>query len=209
MQAGTIYNTFKVFFYDECNDVTITPPYFADMTTLVYFPKSSALVEAQTDLSCGGFTYSIATPLTDNWPSIDLQAGNVNVYPDTIPTHLGDWFLQIKACLTLTGECKVGPQGKITILNPCLDTRVMGGFINYQMTAPILGTDSMNLAIEMGNQWPFYDTVDNTFPTFAYNCGQILYTILDSAQQPLPQPPIVTRNGDIMTFTPKINDPVG
>ena len=179
MQAGTIYNTFKVFFYDECVDANITPPYFADILTPVYFPKSAEIIDAFTDLSCGGFTYSIATPLTENWPTIDLQDGKVNVYPTMIPTHLGDWNLQIKACLILTGECKVGPQGKITILNPCLDTRVIGGSINYKMTAPILGNDSLNLVTEMGNEWPFYDTIDQTFPTYSYNCGQILYVILD------------------------------
>ena len=126
-----------------------------------------------------------------------------------IPTHLGDWNVQLKACLTLTGECKTGPIGVTRILNPCLDTNINAGYINYMMTAPILGNDSLNLNVEMGSLWPFTDTVDTTFPNFNYNCGQILYVILDSSKNPIPLPTIVTRTGDIITLTPRINDPIG
>jgi len=63
------------------------------------------------------------------------------VNPTIIPTHLGDWKLQLKACLNLTGACTIGPIGIITVLNPCLETNINGGYIGTVMQAPILGTD--------------------------------------------------------------------
>ena len=132
------------------------------------------------------------------------------VNPTIIPTHLGDWKLQLKACLNLTGACTIGPIGIITVLNPCLETNINGGYIGTVMQAPILGTDQLNLKAEMGpDMWPFFDTVDMAFPALAYNCGMIKYIILDTAKRPLPQPPIVTLSGDILTFTPRLDDPVG
>jgi|FrelakmetLWP11LW_1041352.scaffolds.fasta_scaffold416716_2 hypothetical protein len=55
------------------------------------------------------------------------------VNPTIIPTHLGVWKLQLKACLNLTGACVLGPIGTITVLNPCLDTNINAGYIGTIM----------------------------------------------------------------------------
>jgi len=38
LQTGTVINSFQIFFYDECTDTIITPPFFENFSTLVYEP---------------------------------------------------------------------------------------------------------------------------------------------------------------------------
>ena len=58
--------------------------------------------------------------MTDDWPIVDLQNGYLRVDPYILPYHLGTWDVQIQACLILTGDCRVGPIGTVTISDPCL-----------------------------------------------------------------------------------------
>lgn len=127
---------------------------------------------------------------TQSWPQIGLQAGNFIVTPDQIPTHLGTWDVRIKACLTLTNACSVGPVSQVFVVNPCLETNVVAGEITTVMSAPRLDFNSLSLQQEMGPFWPFTDTVDNQFPE-PYNCGRIDYVILDEFKNELPFPPLV------------------
>jgi hypothetical protein len=69
---GTVTQNFQVYFYDECKDTVLTPPSFKDMTTMIYFYSDTPVIPASSSLNCGGFTYSIYTPFTANWPQIDL-----------------------------------------------------------------------------------------------------------------------------------------
>ena len=59
LQTGTVINSFQIFFYDECKDTIISPPYFESFSTLVYEPFWQPVVPAATSLTCGGFSYSI------------------------------------------------------------------------------------------------------------------------------------------------------
>ena len=146
--------------------------------------------------------------MPESWPPIGLQNGKIFINPTEIPAHVGEWNIQIKACLDLTGLCQNGPISTITVINPCFSTQISGGLISYTMTAPRLGSDGLSLFDHMGAGWPFADSVDVTYSQFQ-NCGMIDYVILDSAGNPLPSPPIVSFQGDNLVFTPQLNDPLG
>ena len=105
LNEGTAYYFFQVRFYDECNDATITPPYFEDFDTEVFLGTSVLYAPAQSDKECGGFTYSIATPITESWPQIGLQNGQIFIEPTLIPTHVGPWDVRLTAYLELNNRC--------------------------------------------------------------------------------------------------------
>lgn len=101
--------------------------------------------------------------MPESWPPIGLQNGKVFVNPTLIPAHVGEWNIQIKACLDLTGLCQVGPISTITVINPCFSTQISGGLISKTMTAPRLGSDGLSLFDQMGAGWPFADSVDVSY----------------------------------------------
>jgi len=167
LASGRALNTFSVTFYDECNGAVITPPSFSEIRTIVFLPKQSGIFQPFSDLNCGGFEISIATPMSSQWPNIDYQNGQIRVDPTLIPTHVGTWKVQLKACLVLTGACEIGPESNIIVEDPCPSTNIMGGEITYIMTAPQEGVDSLNLLTHMApGTWPFYDTVDDQFAQY-------------------------------------------
>lgn len=168
-------------------------------------PASEIVFPASSNKACGGFEYSIATPMSDSWPRIELQNGNILIDPTSIDNHVSIWEVQIRACLVLTGECKIGPVGAITVINPCLSTNIIGGQITNIMTAPELGADQLNLTNEMTTitgdiLWPFFDSVDATFAGFQ-ECGSINYLLLDTDLNEVQFGP-VSRQGNMLYFQP-------
>ena len=178
LQTGTVINSFQVFFHDECKDTVISPPYFESVSTLVYEPVWQPVTPATTSLTCGGFSYSIQTPVTDDWPILDLQYGQLFVDPYILPTHVGQWDVQLKACLILTGECRIGPIGTISISDPCGSTEIVAGPIDTVLAAAPFKRAWIDMNVEMGVLWPFSDTIDQKYPE-VQNCGPIFYKLLD------------------------------
>ena len=208
---GTIENTFEVQIIDECDNIEIAPAGFNDFTTLVFVPNSNPVYAATSNKICGGFEYSIATPMSASWPQIELQNGSILINPTSIDNHVSIWDVQIRACLVLTGECKLGPVGSITVINPCLSTNIIGGEINSIMSAPELGSDNLNLSLEMTTVtgdilWPFFDSVDANFAGFQ-ECGSINYVLLDTSFTEVVGP--VTRQGNMLYFSPPLGYPLG
>lgn len=207
LNEGTANYFFQVRFYDECNDATITPPYFEDFGTEVFLGASVPYAPAQSDKVCGGFTYSIATPMTESWPKIGLQNGQIFIEPTLIPTHVGPWDVRLTACLELNNRCQTGPIGRITVTNPCLASEIVTAPINTIMRAPRLKFNDLSLYAEMGAAWPFSDSVDNKYAQIQ-NCGRILYDVLDVNGNALPGPPIVYLQNDVLFFQPQLSDPI-
>jgi len=207
MAEGIVSTFFQVRFYDECHDTLISPAYFDEFDTFAFEIGSRPFYEAQSDKVCGGFTYSIYTPVMPSWPAMTLQNGKIMIDPQIIPTHIGPWDIQIESCLSLTGVCKLGPISRINVLNPCVDSEIKVAPITTILEAPILGTNALSLINEMGPAWPFYDTVDLAYPQ-VQNCGRIVYEILDMDGNTLPQPPIVYLDGDVLVMQPHVDDPI-
>ena len=123
---------------------------------------------------------------------------------------MGQWDIQLKACLILTGACQIGPVGTVSISDPCVATEIIPGQINTVLRSSAFQRAWVDLKVEMGSAYPFSDTIDRKYPEVD-NCGPIFYKLLDSMGQTVLNGGLLSLNinTDILAAEPTLYDRLG
>lgn len=117
-------------------------------------------------------------------------AGVIEVNPK-VYGNLGTYYFVIRACVDVDGGitapiCANSPEFAVQITDPCTSTELITAPITTMMRQPILQTESLSMTFEMGNGWPWIDTIDADISNSIYGsglCGQIEYAVRTSDNQ--------------------------
>ena len=147
-----------------------------------------------------------------------LVSGSIGSKLAVDPTNLkntGEYIIQMTSCITYgDGTYKVCAKGtpfKITIVDPCVTTRIVSGIFDRVMARPQLQSDTLNLSDEIAiGRWPWAVQLDyEVGPSYKRPiCGPIAYQVLTKEAIPQVQD-LVTLNGNVLTFAPQLKHTPG
>ena len=211
---------------DQCYFVDIMPATRENVEIPLYQLSNLDLVQANTNVtSCPRIVNTIkpisstaAVPMDivlNLGPLITGTIGDRLTAEPALKENVGEYTLQITSCQRygngISEACVDGAPFTITVVDPCWSTEIVSAIFPDVMQRPRLQTQGLNLrdSIAFGRwEWQVQVDIDTQGKYGEFLCGPIEYVIMTDEQVPQ-NTDLVTKSGDVLTFAPMLDDPIG
>lgn len=187
-------NRFRVSFQDACLTSPFIWPAFDTVDVDLYATSERAIPLATTEVAnCDPIYYKVRavapdTGFTGTVPAVEVSSNGGRPLLTVRPyerSNVGGFTVSLEACAVLQSgqeNCDVSSSLRLVVHDPCLKATILASDLTTVMTQPILGYQELNLAEELGVQWPWTNTVDYDTPDSVGTdlCGPLVYQIVNS-----------------------------